>query len=168
MTSRDSNAPARSAQPAADAAVAAVADLIRDVVALKRDLQRSLHCDVSLGALSVLGQLDRCGPMRVGAVADRICADLSVASRHSTALEQRGLVMRSPAPDDPRVHELSVTDEGQALLDEVRAGGISRLQRALSGWPESDLRELSRLLAQLRADTSAASADADVGQPALA
>src|SRR3954469_22922048 len=91
MTSRAAGTPTRSARQAADAAVAAVAGLIRDVVALKRDLQRSLDCEVPRGALSVLGELDRCGPMRVGALAERISADLSVASRHATALEQRGL-----------------------------------------------------------------------------
>ena len=48
-------------------------------------------------------------------------------------LVQTGLVRREPHPEDSRVSLLSLTDEGQALLQELYQSHLERMRRLLQG-----------------------------------
>src|SRR5689334_20383171 len=91
---------------AADRVAAAklIGDAIRDLAVMRRSIERQLVCDASIASLSVLSVLDRSGPLQVSEVASRLDVDLSVASRHTSTLERRGLVVRQQSPTDGRAH----------------------------------------------------------------
>jgi DNA-binding MarR family transcriptional regulator len=132
--------------------VNAISDVIRDVAVVKRDLQREIAAVVPMGAVSVLAVVDREGPMRVGALAEHLCVDLSVASRHASTLEQHGLFERVPSEQDRRSHDVSITAAGSTLLSEVRTESLGRLTDALSGWTDEELQDLAATLTRLRND----------------
>ena len=64
----------------------------------------------------VLAWLSHCDEM----TAKKICAytnmDKARVSRAIQALEERGLISRTPSPHDQRLHDLYLTEAGQALL----------------------------------------------------
>ena len=132
--------------------VAAISDVIRDVAVVKRDLQREISTSVPMGAVSVLSVVDREGPLRVGELAEHLCVDLSVASRHASTLEQHALLERVPSRHDRRSHDVSLTPAGRELLVKVRHEAMARLAEALSTWTESELAELATTLTRLRND----------------
>jgi DNA-binding MarR family transcriptional regulator len=67
----------------------------------------------------VLAWLSHCDDL----TAKKICAytnmDKARVSRAIQALEERGLISRTPSPKDQRLHDLHLTDSGQALLAEL-------------------------------------------------
>ncbi|WP_346302143.1 MarR family winged helix-turn-helix transcriptional regulator [Halomonas sp. BM-2019] len=67
----------------------------------------------------VLAWLSHCDDL----TAKKICAytnmDKARVSRAIQALEERGLISRTPSPKDQRLHDLSLTEAGQALLAEL-------------------------------------------------
>lgn len=101
---------------------------------------RSRSADVLLVPLSQLG------PLRPGALAELVHADPSTVSRHVASLVQRGLVMRTPDPDDNRAHQLVVTPDGTAAIEALRRAREALLSEVTSGWPAEDVRSFARLL----------------------
>ena len=61
-------------------------------------------------------------------------------------LEARGLLQRSASPDDRRVRLLTLTPEGQALLDEVTPGMQRAQLRMLAPLPKEQRAEFMRML----------------------
>ncbi len=74
-----------------------------------------------------------------------------IAPRSATevvdALESRGLVRRSPDPDDRRATLVEVTEHGLGVLDAVRGAEAGRVFGQLS---RGDRVHLARILRQLR------------------
>jgi DNA-binding MarR family transcriptional regulator len=134
--------------------VTAISDVIRDVAVVKRDLQREISTSVPAGAVAVLSVIEREGPMRIGELAEQLCVDLSVASRHASTLEQHALLERVPSLRDRRSHDVSLTAAGSSLLAEVRDAAMGRLADALSEWTDEELREVASTLTRLRNDLS--------------
>lgn len=132
--------------------VSAISDVIRDVAVVKRDLQREITAAIPMGAVAVLSVVDREGPMRVGELADHLCVDLSVASRHASTLEQHELLERVPSQHDRRSHDVSLTGAGAATLAQVRDEAMERMAAALSGWTDQELQDLAATLTRLRND----------------
>ncbi|AXY44072.1 MULTISPECIES: MarR family winged helix-turn-helix transcriptional regulator [Halomonas] len=67
----------------------------------------------------VLAWLSHCDDL----TAKKVCAytnmDKARVSRAIQALEERGLISRTPSPKDQRLHDLHLTEAGQALLAEL-------------------------------------------------
>ncbi len=61
-------------------------------------------------------------------------------------LEARGLLQRSASPDDRRVRLLTLTPEGQALLDEVTPGMQRAQLRMLAPLPKEQRADFMRML----------------------
>ncbi len=104
-------------------------------------------------ALMVLGALARCGPARLGAVAEHTGLDPSTVSRQVADLEKAGLLARDPDPDDRRAVLLKATDKGEQVLQRLSRGRRKRVERLLSDWEPDDIVTFGRLLAQLNAAT---------------
>ena len=60
----------------------------------------------------VMFMLSCSGAIRLSDLAARMEIDASTASRHVRALEQAGLLRRSPDPDDGRAFRVELTDAG--------------------------------------------------------
>ncbi len=115
---------------------------------LNKDALEPLHVSPSHGrALAVLLHH---GPMRPGALAER----LRIAPRSATEvvddLEQRGLAERAPDPDDRRATLVNLTAAGLAAGDAIRSARQAATERFFAGLGADDRAELTRILRRLR------------------
>ncbi|MFI7338174.1 MarR family winged helix-turn-helix transcriptional regulator [Streptomyces sp. NPDC050085] len=70
-------------------------------------------------------------------------------------LERRGLVRRSPDPHDRRGLQVTLTDEGLAVVDEAVGAGLDVQKKAVAGaLTDEQAAQLSDLLRQLLATTA--------------
>jgi DNA-binding MarR family transcriptional regulator len=112
-----------------------VARLRTALLRLSRRLRRHEVADLTPTQLSALSTVSRDGPLRLGdlAAAERIAP--STLTRLVSALEDRGLVERSPVAGDARAWLVSVTELGTVMLDRVRQETTSMLAENLLTLP---------------------------------
>ena len=79
-------------------------------------------------------------------LAGAIGFDTSTIAGVIDRLETRGLVLRNASPEDRRVRLLTLTDAGQALLDEVVPGMLRAQERMLEPLPQAERAEFMRML----------------------
>ena len=113
--------------------------------------------------LASLTWLDVEGPVTQKQLADHTAADAMMTSQVLRALEDRGLVLRKPHPDDKRARALTVTDEGRALANRAVAM-VEACDRAFFSAVGGDVGRLSSLL-RLLASPSADSAPTGTTRP---
>jgi len=89
---------------------------------------------------------DPAAPVRVADVAARLAVAPSTASRLVDRATRAGMVARGSDPVDPRRAALTLTPAGTTLLVEAFAFRTSYLQRVLTGWTQTDVETLARLL----------------------
>jgi DNA-binding MarR family transcriptional regulator len=95
---------------------------------------------VTLPQFRVLVVLSATGPIRMGALADRVHANQSTFSRSMDRIAAGGWVDRAASPDSRREVLISLTESGRALVDEVmerRHSEISTILERLTA-PERD------------------------------
>ena len=143
----------------------ALIEELREVGALRRDLQRRAAQDGVAGGLVALSALDRLGPARVSQVADELRVDLSVASRQVATLQRAGYVKRIPDPLDGRSQSLKLTPAGKRALRRAQQRGIEALDRATRRWTDAEVETLVAGLRRLREDYLLASLDDHISEP---
>lgn len=89
------------------------------------------------------------GPARVTALAAELGVDLSTMSRQVRALEDAGLITRTPDPADGRAAVLALTPEGIEVLKRLRASRRSLVAEQVADWDERDVEHLADLLTRL-------------------
>lgn len=112
--------------------------------------------------------MNRSGSARVGAVAEDLHVDVSVASRQIAALEAAGHVRRTPDPGDRRSHLVEVTAAGEAELNEAHERMKAAFASTVEAWSAAEVSELATALTRLRDDYTRAARDeaADRGEVA--
>jgi DNA-binding MarR family transcriptional regulator len=130
----------------------ALLDELRELGALRRDLQRRAALGGVAGGLVPLAALDRLGPARVSQVADELQVDLSVASRQVAALHTAGYVKRIPDPEDGRSQKVQLTAAGRRALRKAQERSVEVLDRATRGWTDAEVDNLVSGLRRLRHD----------------
>ena len=100
----------------------------------------------------LLGHVERMAPVRATDLAEHVGLDISTISRHLRGLEDAGMLVRSPDPDDRRASLLAVTDEGRESLDRSTRARTALLAEATSTWTDTDRTTLGSLLARLADD----------------
>jgi DNA-binding MarR family transcriptional regulator len=65
-------------------------------------------------------------------------------------LERRGLVARSPNPNDRRSLRVALTDDGQRLFEQIFPRHLRKLEKRFEGMPKEEIEELARCLARVR------------------
>jgi DNA-binding MarR family transcriptional regulator len=130
--------------PAIDAARLRVA-----VLRLSRRLRKHDLAGLTPSQLSTLSSVGACGPVRLGdlAATERIAP--STLTRLVNVLEDRGYLLRQPAPDDARAFLVTITDSGRAVLERIRAEATSLLTEILSTLPADQLDALAAALPAL-------------------
>jgi len=83
--------------------------------------------DVSLTEGSVLARLDRDGPDSPSSLAASEGARPQAMAATLAALEERGLVSRTPDPEDRRRAVLAVTEAGRKVVADRRSVSMRRL-----------------------------------------
>ncbi|MFI5732133.1 MarR family winged helix-turn-helix transcriptional regulator [Kribbella sp. NPDC051587] len=105
----------------------------------------------------------RCsGALRLSELAARMELDASTTSRHVRALEQLGLVRRSPDPADGRAFRVELTEQGIEQWEDNARRRMELLSTALEGWSEEDVETFGRLMTRF-ADAVTARIEAPPG-----
>jgi DNA-binding MarR family transcriptional regulator len=124
----------------------------QQMTVLLRRVQR-IHLSTSVGdvnlersAYGIMCQLADEGPQRLGALATSFGLDPSTITRQVQALEEIGLAVRKSDPSDRRASILDLSDAGRDVLDRTRSHRRAKLQEALAGWSEKDVKDFARLL----------------------
>ena len=129
------------------------------VTRLARILRQQSDADLTPTQLSALATLERRGPVPIGVLADEEQIGAPTATKTIDRLVAAGHVERHAAPADRRVTLVEVTDDGRALLAELRARKTAWLTTRLAALSEEDRRAaadavavLERLTAPPRSD----------------
>jgi len=127
-------------------------DLSSVAIHLVRRLRRA---DASLGVtparLSALSVLVFGGPRSMRRLAEAEQVSGPTMSRLVGALEEAGLVERSPDASDARAVVLAATAQGRRVMEKGRRQRVERLVAELGTLPDGDLEVLARAAAILRA-----------------
>lgn len=70
--------------------------------------------------VSALATVEKCGPLRIGDLAFREGVAAPTMTRVVAALDQLGYLERRPDPDDGRSSQVGISQEGHALLENLR------------------------------------------------
>ncbi|MGA5299579.1 MarR family winged helix-turn-helix transcriptional regulator [Nucisporomicrobium flavum] len=103
----------------------------------RKDLNRNL-------LLNVIDEAE--GEMSVGAVADVLAVDPSVASRMIADCIAHGYLVRLPSQADARRAVLQLTEAGYELRDRFRSQQRQAFEYITRDWPADERRELARLI----------------------
>ena len=129
--------------------------LFRAQVAVMRRLQSGpAFRNLAVNEYDVLFTLSRCpsGWLRLNELNDNVLLSQSSLSRLVDRLEKRGLVERTPAPDDGRGVLLKLTEEGAALQKEIGREHVRDIAELVGpALTAAEQRELLRLTEKLRA-----------------
>lgn len=91
------------------------------------------------------------GRLRMTDLADGVVYSRSGLTYQAGLLDKRGLITRSPSPDDERSVIATVTDAGRDLVARVLPGHVDRVRRLLfDPMIDGDLTALSDVLARVR------------------
>lgn len=141
------NAIARPRPSTADEAVSEVAAGLRlAVTRLARRMRQQSDAGISVSLLSALSAIERSGRITLSDLAAVERVQRPTMTRISAGLEEAGLAVREPDPDDGRVARLSATAEGRRLLDRSRRRKNAYLARKLRGFSPDDLHAVERAL----------------------
>jgi DNA-binding MarR family transcriptional regulator len=130
---------------AAPPTIPALADRLRVVLArTARRLRQEAGADLAPTLVAALGTIERHGPLTPSRLAERERIQRPTATRLIAKLEEKGLVARVADPGDARSCVLSITDEGCALLGDIRTRKDAFLARRLRALPAEDRATLAR------------------------
>lgn len=105
--------------------------------------------EVTPSQARALSVLTRHGPQRLTTLAEH----LRIAARSATEvvdhLQDRGLVERRPDPADRRATIVTLTGEGTAAADGIRAAREAAAERMFAGLTPADRADLARILRRL-------------------
>jgi MarR family transcriptional regulator, 2-MHQ and catechol-resistance regulon repressor len=105
--------------------------------------------DLTLAEFAVLEALFHKGSLLLGEVQRKILVSSGGVTYLVDRLEQRGLVRRTPCPDDRRARYAELTDDGVALMQRIFPEHAARITEAVATLNENDQRELIRMLKEL-------------------
>jgi DNA-binding MarR family transcriptional regulator len=135
---------------------ATIAHIVRLSVSRSAFAQQASTVDTSLSQPSymLLRVLIDEGPMPIGQLARKAHMDVGMATRRVRALDDAGLIARHTDSTDRRVTIIGTTPEGQRAARALQELRREHLQRALSHWSATELREFDRLLKKFLSDTT--------------
>jgi DNA-binding MarR family transcriptional regulator len=114
----------------AEALQTAIADLVR--VYQFRDRDRICCHDVSVTQCYALETLVEHGPMRLGALADRLFLDKSTTSRVVNTLVRKGYVEQRADATDGRAMLIDATRQGQRLCARISSDLVEQQKQLLA------------------------------------
>jgi DNA-binding MarR family transcriptional regulator len=109
-----------------------------------RRLRQESGVDLSPSLTAALGSIERRGPITPSELAAVERIQRPTATRVIARLEDAGLVTRAADPADGRSSLVSITGEGEALLERLRANKDAYLARRLETLDPEELAVLDR------------------------
>jgi DNA-binding MarR family transcriptional regulator len=114
------------------------------IVRTARRLRQEAGVELSPSLAAALATVGRHGPLTPSELAARERIQRPTATRVLSRLEEMGLIVRTPDPHDRRSSLVAATDEGQALLDELRTRKTAFLAERLAGLDADERAVLDR------------------------
>jgi DNA-binding MarR family transcriptional regulator len=156
-----------SAEPATgstDAELDLLVSALYDVSNLARTLARRTTAGDPLepAATRVLVVVHRLGATRASGLACELHLDLSTVSRHIGALARDGHLVIEPDPADGRAQLISLSESGEAVLQQVYANRRAAIGSVIADWPDADTATLTDLLRRLAHDMAVRSNEGPV------
>lgn len=121
-----------------------VARLRHAVMRLSRRLRQQSSGGATPSQLAVLAALTRRGPTSPGVLAAEEQVQPPSMSGIIDRLEEKGWVVRAPAPGDGRSHLVSLTPAGRRLVSGIRGQRNAWLEVRLRGLDEAEIADLRR------------------------
>lgn len=115
-----------------------------------RSVSDALH-DVTLPQFRVLVVLSSTGPLRIGALAEKMSANPSTFSRTIDRMVTGGWVGRASSIDSRREVLVHITEQGHALVDEVTERRRTEVARILHDVPVAERDGIARALTSFTA-----------------
>lgn len=112
------------------------------------DRRRRTVTDLSATASQVLAVIDGAGPLAPGVIAERLLITTGTITSLLDTLERRDLVRRGPHPEDRRKILVTITPEGQHVVDRVLPRIHAASRDVYSVLDEPDRCHLVRILGQ--------------------
>jgi DNA-binding MarR family transcriptional regulator len=114
------------------------------IVRTARRLRQEAGVELSPSLTAALATVGRHGPLTPSELAARERIQRPTATRVLARLEELGLTVRTPDPQDRRSSLVAVTDAGSALLDELRTRKTAFLAERLDGLDADERAVLDR------------------------
>jgi DNA-binding MarR family transcriptional regulator len=118
---------------------------------LNRRIRIDGHESIPPLQLSALVTVEEHGPLRLSELARREAVTAPTMSRVLAALDEQGLVVRNPDPQDARGVLITLSEVGAARLDEVRSHRTALVARRLTRLDEEQLAALAAAMPALEA-----------------
>ncbi|MEQ1785644.1 MAG: MarR family transcriptional regulator [Acidimicrobiales bacterium] len=113
------------------------------VTRLARQLRQTADSDLSPTQASVLATVSKAGPLALGELAELERVASPTITKVIALLHEKGLVHKVTDPDDRRFVRVSLTPEGEALLERTRARKTAWLARQLQDLSPAELDQLA-------------------------
>lgn len=113
-------------------------------------MTRAAGLPVTEAGSSLLRSISRHGPITLSNLAARIGLDQSTVSRQIQALEASDLIERSPDPADGRSSLISLSTDGERLLERVREVARHDYDAALAEWTDDERATFAAMLDRFR------------------
>jgi DNA-binding MarR family transcriptional regulator len=108
--------------------------------------KRAEAADLTRGERRVLRALGRQGCCPMSGIADMICLSLSSVTGLIDRLVEKGLVRRDRSPDDRRIVQVALTDEGRGAHQSAMEGPAAFAKRVLKGLNADEQEALAQLM----------------------
>jgi DNA-binding MarR family transcriptional regulator len=130
-----------------DLLAGALIDLVGLLNSPRQDdvLMQEAGIDIDRALFPLLVRIGAAGSLGVVELAEQVGRDHSTVSRQAAKLEALGLITRRAKPDDRRVREAVITDEGRKAVRAITAARRRLFGKLLADWSEKDRENLARL-----------------------
>jgi DNA-binding MarR family transcriptional regulator len=127
----------------------AIERLVEDLLLLSRLIRPLRRADMTPEQYWFLCHLRRTGPLSLGELAHALGITTGSATVASKRLEKADLLTRERQSDDERVVLVSLTDQGQALIDEWKRQKREAIAQLLGVLNQDEQQELQSLIERL-------------------
>jgi DNA-binding MarR family transcriptional regulator len=120
--------------------------LIRRIKRVIGERARAVHEDLQPASYLMLSWLVDEGPVRASAMVERFNIDKGAISRQLQHLDELGLVIRTPDPDDGRATLVAASDDARRRLTDVAEHRRKWLDEQLGDWSAEELETFAATL----------------------
>ncbi|RSX58720.1 MarR family winged helix-turn-helix transcriptional regulator [Bifidobacterium samirii] len=148
--------------------------LSMDLRALTRSIDRYLGetmppsaCDATGGNAHIIMFLARNRDRDVyqHTIEQKFCITRSTASRVLALMEKKGMIVRESVDHDARLKKIVLTDQADAIVNDLRRSGADMERRLMAGLSAQELETLASCIARMRANLDDARREFQNRQP---
>ena len=98
-------------------------------------------------------------------IEQKFCISRSTASRVLALMEKKGMIVRESVDHDARLKKIVLTDQADAIVNDLKRSGADMERRLLAGLSARELETLSACIARMRANLDEARGEFHACQP---